>query len=70
MITVNTLYQARETAQPERYNIYNMLTGALQNRNILRLDTTSKKIWFKNLPKSTRIVFVKTCRDHNIKIVQ
>jgi hypothetical protein len=70
MITVNTLYQARETEQTERYNIYKMLAGALQNRNILRLDTTSKKVWFKNLPKSTKLVFIKTCQAHNIKIVQ
>lgn len=70
MLNTSSLYQARETEQTERYNIYNMLMTALQNKNTLHLNTTSKKGWFKNLPKSTRIVFIKTCRDHNIKIVQ
>jgi hypothetical protein len=70
MIVTNNLYQARDTQQTERYNIYNMLMTALQNKNTLHLNTSSKKVWFKQLPKSTMIVFIKTCKAHNIKIVQ
>lgn len=70
MIATSNIYQARETEQAERYNIYNMLTTALNNRNTLHLNTTSKKEWFKKLPKSTMVVFIKTCQAHNIKIVQ
>jgi hypothetical protein len=68
MIT-NNLYQARDTGATQRYNIYTMLNTAIQNKNIMRLDTTSKKTWFNGLHPTTKQLIISTCKMHGIKII-
>lgn len=67
MITTSNLYQAREI-ESQRYNIYDMLTNAV-DKGVLRLDTSSKKDWFKGLHKTTKKALLGTCDMYNIKII-
>lgn len=66
---MNNLHMAKSEELPQRYNINNVISMALQQRNTLHLNNIKINSWYNRLHPTSKNLLMAACIKHNIKIV-